>query len=310
MDNYFAKFKMGFVVATFLVVTHFPSVTWAHDGPHEALSKVNYLLEKNPDNRDLLLRQSHCLSDLGRYDEALDVLNRLVHEDSESEEYRIARALLHRDREEYKQAVLDLDAALSLGRRIDEVYRIRAEVYCADGQAEKALEDYKAAAQYFQDENFYNSYALYLEEQEQFEQAHLVFQAGLKVHTISELLQQNISKYLIRQKEYAQALKGLDTFIQKAAFKTNYLLMKAECQRGLKQEQDAARTLQQALDECNSFLRRRERPIHRYYRARVYLMQHELDAAMDDVMLVLKRAPKYKDAIILKQEIETAQKGQ
>ena len=240
---------------------------------------------------------------MGHADDALMLLNALIQEDSSSARYHYQRSLIYSSQKKYAEALSDLSSAIDQGQPAASGYRDRAKIYRTLGKHQLALGDYRAAAKHKQSENFIIDYASYLEERELHDESNSAYELGALNYPNSIHIKLEWVQYLMRQGKNEQALTLLEQYSEAAAFKTEFLLLLAECYQRAEQDDSAAKSLNQALDECDAFLGKKDRLIHRYYRARVYYQQGRLDEAVDELNRVVDKTPKFKDCVELRNRI-------
>jgi tetratricopeptide (TPR) repeat protein len=297
------KSHTGIKVLTGLFLLLNSSIAVAHQGPHESLMQVETQLQQEPENSELRFKKASLEYEMGHADDALKLLNTLIQEDSSSARYHYQRSLIYCSQKKYAEALSDLSIAIDQGQSPSSGYRDRAKVYRALCDHEQALGDYRTAASHKQDEDFIIDYASYLEQRELHDQSNSAYEAGVQNYPNSIHIKLEWMQYLMRQGKYGQALTLLEQYSAGAAFKTEFLLLQAECYPRGEQDDSAAKALNQALEECNAFLGKKDRLIHRYYRARVYYQQGRLDEAIADLNRVVDKTPRFKDCVELRNRI-------
>lgn len=108
----------------------------------EALQTATPLLEKNPENIELISLSSNALMNLGRYEEAGNRLDKVWNEilNQKKADEVTMRGMIWFYRKNYDKAIETLNKAVELNPESIAAYNSLARVYAAQGNAEKAEE--------------------------------------------------------------------------------------------------------------------------------------------------------------------------
>lgn len=108
----------------------------------EALQTATPLLEKNPENIELISLSSNALMNLGRYEEAGNRLDKVWNEilNQKKADEVTMRGMIWFYRKNYDKAIETLNKAVELNPESIAAYNSLARVYAAQGNSEKAEE--------------------------------------------------------------------------------------------------------------------------------------------------------------------------
>ena len=294
------------IVSVCAVVFCSGSSAFGHLGFHEEIDLINKRLKQEPDSKELLLKRAYLFRLVGHPKACLAELNNLIEKHPEDRASYFQRALTYEGLKAYEQAELDFAQVIRLGAGDGTVFSRRAAVRERLKRFEEALKDYQSGCQYRQAEDFYVRFGQLHQRLGHCQDASDVFLKGLKQWPVSIVLTRALVRLEIGRGNYRQAHKLITVTLQKRRFKTPWLLLREEIYKGAGQEEEALKTLQEALRECESTIEAgKGSAIHKVYRAEVLFAMGDLEGANREVTTILQKFPDYFRAVELKHRIDS-----
>ncbi|WP_158265653.1 tetratricopeptide repeat protein [Blastopirellula marina] len=249
----------------------------------EAISDLKKAIELDGNqilaHRDLIVVYLNA----GKYQSAVKHATEIIERKTDDPCARFRRARAYRRLAKYEEALQDLDILLG-GAPGSSMYIVeRAEIYKEMKEVDKAIQEYELAIEVDpSNSSTYGFLARFLLSNKRYDKAILNYQKALELDTLSTAVQGEFYAELANAEYWVGNLEESAKHFGKAAelkpsAAMSYLLQKGDVLGQMKKFDEALALYESMIDPKNMTMAVYER------RARVYLVQGELDKAMADM---------------------------
>lgn len=254
----------------------------------------------------VLVEQAKALTNIGRYDEAHTLLDRVMLKTPRFAPLYHQRAIIHRDQGLYEAAKRSLSRSIDLNPKPAEAWWDRCRVNRILKDLESATFDCQAAVVRNPQEITIRYLSEIYIEREQGKLAYETLKDGLRKTTISKTLMHD----LVELAQTTERLTDLDIWLQKmssrSSLRTKWLILYSEMLKKTGHVEPAGRTLHKALKVATKMLNRRKSADHYFWRARAYQAAGNANNAVLDAHEAKRRAPNDTRIQDLLRELDTA----
>ena len=291
---------------TLIILLGFAPATLAHSDVDPEIAKVTAELAEQPNNVELLLRRGQLHRYNGHYAESIDDLDRAWTLDRNNRLVALerCRTLVALGRTSEAEAGLTEYLQEEVGASRVMALVERAHLYAGTGRAQLAIADFSEALSFYPTIELYVARGHLQEELGQLDAAVAGYLVGLNRLPQASMLRSALIRVKIAQGQYPEALTLIDQEIAGASGKTEWYVRRAEVLVAMGQTEAAANAYAQALAEANRILAKRPTALKRLTRAKVYHAMGQLDAAKQDLRLVMQAAPHLTEAETLLKKLE------
>jgi len=279
----------------------------AHSDVDPEIAEVTAELADQPTNVDLLLQRGQLYRFNGKLMESLYDLEKawLLDPDNHKVGMERCRTLVALGRDHEAEPVLDQYLQGESGSSRVTALVERAQLYARTKRTALAIADFSEALTFYPTVEIYLARGHLQEGLGQLDAAAAGYLDGLSQLQQASILRRELIRVKMAQAQYTEALTLIDQELAEASGKTEWYLRRAEVLAAMGQTEEVDKAHVLALAEANRVLAKRPSALKRLARAKVYQAMGQLEAAKQDLRLVMEAAPSLTEPDILLKKLES-----
>lgn len=281
------------------------TVALAHPGVHHDIERVTDALANDPANVKLLVERGFLYRLDGDLKASLRDLDQAAKLDPAAAEVWAHRGMTLSAMGRDNEAEKELSRFLEAGRGSSAAFAERARIRARGSHPKQAIEDYTSALALEPDVELYMERGRLQEAIGRLDDAAAGYTEGLRKLGAAVVLTDALVRLEVRRGNSTEALRLIDTELNRAPVKTEWLLRRADVLEQIGKPAEARAEREAALAEAERSLASRTTGLHLLSRARALIALGRVEEARRDLNLAISKSPRFREATDLLKTLDT-----